>query len=261
MSASRHLEILARASTADLTTVALAKARLNISGSAEDANLAAWISEASDDFLLLTRRETLAHQQFRETQHLEDPTDMLVLACAPIEAGSISVTIDGVTSTDWELQDYGAGLLWREDGWDIDSDIVVTYRAGWLVPGQIDDRENTTAYGAAGQIAWTRPSSPTLSPYLFEATTAGTSGGSEPTWPTTLAGTVADDTVTWTARAVEELPAGLSGLAIAAVQELREGAPRNVVSERTGADSITFTRDGSDKYSAGLVRAVRRYRL
>lgn len=34
--------------------------------------------------------------------------------------------------------------------------------------------------------------------YTYEVTTAGTSGGSEPTWPTTLGNTVVDGTVTWT---------------------------------------------------------------
>lgn len=35
--------------------------------------------------------------------------------------------------------------------------------------------------------------------YWFKVTTAGTSAGSEPTWPTTNGGTVVDGTVTWTA--------------------------------------------------------------
>ena len=36
--------------------------------------------------------------------------------------------------------------------------------------------------------------------YIYQCTTAGTSGGSEPTWPTTIGNTVADGTVTWTCR-------------------------------------------------------------
>jgi len=53
----------------------------------------------------------------------------------------------------------------------------------------------STAY-ALGDAA--RPV--TRNGYVYEVTTAGTSGASEPTWPTTPGNTVVDGTVTWTCR-------------------------------------------------------------
>ena len=51
----------------------------------------------------------------------------------------------------------------------------------------------TTAYALGAQVK------PATSPlYIYQATTAGTSGGSAPTWPTTIGATVTDGTVTWT---------------------------------------------------------------
>lgn len=47
--------------------------------------------------------------------------------------------------------------------------------------------------------SWRRPS--VSNNYIYECTTAGTTGSSEPTWPTTVGNTVADGTATWTCRA------------------------------------------------------------
>jgi hypothetical protein len=53
----------------------------------------------------------------------------------------------------------------------------------------------TTAY-EVGHRRW--PTNTTANPYTFQCTVAGTSGGSEPTWPTAPGATVVDGTVTWT---------------------------------------------------------------
>jgi len=60
----------------------------------------------------------------------------------------------------------------------------------------------STAYavvvaGDAGAGAVVKPT--TYNGFYFEATAAGTSGGSEPTWPTAIGSTVTDGGVTWTA--------------------------------------------------------------
>ena len=54
----------------------------------------------------------------------------------------------------------------------------------------------TTAYSLTDYRTPTTPNG-----YRYECTTAGTSGGTEPTWPTTVGGTVADGTAVWTCRA------------------------------------------------------------
>lgn len=55
----------------------------------------------------------------------------------------------------------------------------------------------TTAYSGSDPRSIVRPT--TQIGLMFMATTGGTSGGSEPTWPTAIGGTVVDGTVTWTA--------------------------------------------------------------
>ena len=55
---------------------------------------------------------------------------------------------------------------------------------------------------------------------VFECTTAGTSGSSEPTWPTDIGSTLTDNTVVWTA--ISSIYADLSTLAPNAIIELFE---------------------------------------
>jgi hypothetical protein len=64
-----------------------------------------------------------------------------------------------------------------------------------LVPAQASAaaRVNTTAYALGVYITPATPNG-----FYYKATAAGTSGGSPPTYPTTIGGTVTDGTVTWT---------------------------------------------------------------
>ena len=55
---------------------------------------------------------------------------------------------------------------------------------------------------------------------VFKCTTAGTSGSSQPAWPTDIGSTITDNTVVWTA--ISSVYADLSGLAINAIIELFE---------------------------------------
>jgi hypothetical protein len=74
--------------------------------------------------------------------------------------------------------------------------IEIQFVAGWYSG---DAWVKETAYTAT-QTVIPATMADRLAGLAFECTTAGTTGATEPTWPTTLAGTVADGTATWTAR-------------------------------------------------------------
>ncbi|MCD6418865.1 hypothetical protein J7M00_08805, partial [bacterium] len=69
--------------------------------------------------------------------------------------------------------------------------ILIGYKAGYNLT-QPSAWSASTAYSEGDYI---RPTS--ANGYSYECTVAGTSGSSEPTWPTTLGETVTDGTVTW----------------------------------------------------------------
>lgn len=76
----------------------------------------------------------------------------------------------------------------------------IEYTDGTIKHSYLDDPgawAATTAYSLGN---FRRPT--TVNGFRYEVTTAGTSGGSEPTWPTTPGNTVVDGTVTWTCRAM-----------------------------------------------------------
>lgn len=89
---------------------------------------------------------------------------------------------------------YVTGFVQNNDGTSgnfvvlADKFAIVTPTTAWAA---------TTAYSLGD---FRRPTTPTDPSRVFECTTAGTSGGSEPSWTTTLGGTVNDGTVVWTVR-------------------------------------------------------------
>lgn len=137
------------------------------------------------------------------------------LSRLPVEPGTLSITLDGEALTEgttdptqWSLEEASTGMVYRESGWPYSSsytlNLTYTYYAGFLLPDQIADWQGSTVKGVG---AWVRPlPSSTPSLYRFECTTPGTTGTSQPVWPTTIGGTVIDGTVVWTARAAPELP-------------------------------------------------------
>lgn len=112
-------------------------------------------------------------------------------------------------------------------------------------------RANTTAYALGAYIV---PA--TANGYFYEVTTAGTTAGTLPTFPTTVGDTVTDGTVVLTCRGKVLLVAGTdytvagNGVTIADAAEYTAGEPLE-------AD---FTRQASDVVQA-LVNSPKEYRL
>jgi hypothetical protein len=69
-------------------------------------------------------------------------------------------------------------------------------RVGIYISGTLNQWAASTAHALG---VWRVPTSINRNGLTFSVTTAGTTGASEPTWPTSAGGTVVDGTVTWTA--------------------------------------------------------------
>lgn len=112
---------------------------------------------------------------------MNDNLKMFIMANAVTDvAQSASSTVDQAVTADLDK--------WLELGKRKLSNVVVSA----LTP---DEWVTLTAYILTNFVEPTTPNG-----YRYECTTAGTSGATEPTWPTTIGGTVTDGTVTWTCR-------------------------------------------------------------
>jgi hypothetical protein len=179
------LEIAIRSSTEDLVALAYVKARLPGAAAWSDPDLQQLISDASSAMALYLGRP-FARQTYTLTC-CGNGGRSLLLPRYPIDRHQVVVTINGEAVTDFVVEDKAIGKLYRGSGWPRSSDssnplnISITWPAGHVLP----DQAVKWAAGAptpAGK--WLQPTSPALSPLLFEVTTAGgVISGSEPTWP------------------------------------------------------------------------------
>lgn len=105
-------------------------------------------------------------------------------------------------------------------------------------------RANTTAYGLNAYVLPATPNG-----FVYKASIAGTSGGSPPTFPTTLGGTVVDGTVTWTNVGRDTLTANTDYEVTAGGVRLLSGASAFVT------DGEQFIADYTP-YAANVVQAL-----
>lgn len=98
---------------------------------------------------------------------------------------------------------------------------------------------SATAYILKDYVEPTTPND-----YIYECTTAGTSGGSEPTWGTTEGGTTTDGTVIWTCRIDPTIKYGI----IEHTEIFNDIYPHRegTISSVDGADITKFTDSGMD---------------
>ena len=102
-------------------------------------------------------------------------------------------------------------------------------------------RANTTVYALNAYVVPATPNG-----FYYKATAAGTSGGTIPTFPTTIGGTVTDGTVTWTC-------AGRVTVAAGTDYEVRPGGVFVLEGRTIAGESWTF---GYTRVAADVVQAL-----
>lgn len=137
------LVVTSAASTYDLTTLAAVKAELGLTTTAEDVNIATWISQASAACSAYCNR-TLRSETITETFRSGSNESLIYLARIPV--GTVtSVTEDGVVlvaNTDYQL-DATVGVIYRLSDdvlvdWNF-SKLIVVYAAGYTTTALLPD--------------------------------------------------------------------------------------------------------------------------
>lgn len=211
--------------TQNLITLAQVKLYLGETGSSKDSLYTALISGVSASMIAMITVHP-GRQRYEElSRGAYGGTVSRYLGRLPVEAGTLTVTLDDVALTEdtafpidnfehFILEDPDTGLVYRPNGWYSGSlssastspGLVDRYYAGYLLPDQVSTWAASTAFTVG---KFTRPTAPNL--LRFEATAStGNTGATEPVWPTAIGGTVVDGGVTWAARAARELPEHIS---------------------------------------------------
>ena len=180
--------------------------------STADAELGELITTASEICRAVIGREPW-RQTYEETITGPGEVDLFTHHW-PLE-GVDAVTMDGQAIDLGEVRVYRCKLRRLGGVWPRGAEITVTYRAGWLVPGQVTTWQTETSvarglFVPAGGL-WA------------ECTTAGVTSDDLPAWPSTPGEVVADGTVRWTVRHAHQADAVLRACALGLVVLLDAG--------------------------------------
>lgn len=247
-------------------TLAGVKAQLGITDNAQDAELKRLIRSCALAFAGVhgLRRDYWRRQWRVRTEGIRGV--YLLLPVWPVE--SVSLVAEGADSygttidpAEYEIADPERQMLYRFNGWanslscvpgplrfgrgtsfasggHVSLDYLVELIAGWLMPDEVTDWSAGASVTAGGYVRSTAPSL-----YLFQATGPVSLDSSEPTWPTTLGGTVIDSGTIWTASAARRLPDDLEEAALLTVKEWYSGGleiPSGVSAESIDGASISY---------------------
>ena len=197
------LQVLSRAANTSLVELVTVKTMLGLASEEHDVLLTTILIPAASAAICRELTFDLARQRYREG-FAGRGRQTLTLSCRPVDRDSVSVTIDDAEVSDWTFRPTGD--LWRQSRWGRggceEETSEVTYTGGYLLPGDVATFEASHAYAFG---AWVRPTSPRLSPWLFQVASSGSSGATEPTWPAESGDTVVSGTATFAARDAQEL--------------------------------------------------------
>lgn len=262
-----------------MAVLSTVKTELGITGSGSDTRLTRLIGAVS---LYFAGPEGINRDPWLQT-YVENLAGLgghyLWLSRWPIQSvtsvtegtGSSPTTVD---STTYSVADESRDRLYRADGWSHHSYSApevytattgalpgynVTYVAGWVMPDII------TAWSATASVAanaWFRATD-VDEPFIFQAdATGGTTGSTEPTWPTTSGGTVTDNGITWTAYD-QRLPQDLEEAAMVQVMDWFRGGlriPTGIRFESFADMRISYSEGMSSAISPAAKAILARYR-